>query len=109
MRFAVVAYKPCTVDKKGDWHVLQCHVMQNLIVCTLQKGGINANKRVLAAASQSSCECNGMLLGNTHVKKSIWILCCKFRKTYGRRHRRAYGNYSVIRFRKAHKIVGHHF
>ena len=51
--------------------------MNELVVSSLQKGRIDCDDRFESFTGQSGGKCNGMLLCNTHIEKTIRIIFCK--------------------------------
>jgi len=72
----------CTVstDKTGSIQckchiqILQGNVVNQLVICPLQKSRVDGDNRFQTFAGQSCRECDSMLLGNTHVEKSVRIV-----------------------------------
>jgi len=51
--------------------VLQCHIVHNLIVATLQEGGVDGAERHEALACQARRKRHGVLLRDSHVKHAV--------------------------------------
>ena len=48
MRCAISAHETCTVNREAHRQLLDCYIMNNLIVATLKEGGINRTERLVA-------------------------------------------------------------
>lgn len=84
--------------------ILQTDVMHNLIVCPLQKRGIDRKIRPVAAARHACRHAHRMLLGNAHVKKAAGIVFRKFQKACAACHRRRYGDHARVLRRHIHQF-----
>ena len=74
MRRTVFADKTRPVNRKTHGQFLQSDVMQHLIIRPLQKAGIQSDKRLYPFTGQPRGKRNGMLFGNTDIKKAVRIL-----------------------------------
>jgi len=54
------------------WQILEGNVVHDLIVPTLDEGGIDGTKRYQTFASQTSCKGHSMLLSNSNIKRTLW-------------------------------------
>lgn len=71
MRLAVCADDPGAVDSKQHRQLLDSHIMDHLIVGSLQEGGVDRHHRLVVANRQPGGEGDRMLLGNGDVKVPI--------------------------------------
>ena len=61
-----------TVDRKNHRQVLQCHIVDDLVVTTLQKSRVDGHHRPHALASHACRQCDCVLLGDAHVDIALW-------------------------------------
>ena len=59
------------VDGEQDRELLNRHVMQHLIIGTLQESGINCHDRFVATNRQTRSKGHCVLLGDCHVEVAI--------------------------------------
>lgn len=71
MRLAVCADDPGAVDSKQHRQLLDSHIVDHLIVGSLQEGGVDRHHRLVVANRQPGGEGDRMLLGNGDVKVPI--------------------------------------
>ncbi|OIQ73359.1 hypothetical protein GALL_450070 [mine drainage metagenome] len=76
---AVSADNAGAVHREQHWQVLDGHVVNHLVIATLQERGINRDHRLHAFAGQSCSESHRMLLGDADVEIAL-------RKTLGELH-----------------------
>ena len=74
---AISPYQPSPVKRKYDGQILQSHVVQQLVVSTLQKGGVDGYNGFKPLARQASGKGYGVLLGYAYIKIALWILLVK--------------------------------
>ena len=60
-----------SVQRKHHRQVLQCHVVNQLVIATLQKRRVNCHHRLEPFAGHAGCKRHGVLLGNAHVVVSL--------------------------------------
>ncbi|STQ81580.1 Uncharacterised protein [Hafnia alvei] len=48
MRLAVRTYDAAAIDSKHNRKFLQCHIVNDLVIGTLQERGVNGNNRFIA-------------------------------------------------------------
>src|SRR5699024_5730589 len=56
------------IQWKCDVQILQCYIMNQLIVGPLQKGRVNSHDGLFLVTDQAGNKSHRMLFGNTHVK-----------------------------------------
>ena len=71
MRFSVCRNKTRAVNGEHDVLLQQVHIVQDLIVRALQKGGVNAHHRQHALTGQTCRKGHGVLLCHAHVKEPL--------------------------------------
>ena len=59
------------VDGENHMQRLEADVMQNLIICALQKGRVNGNHWLQVFSGQASGKGDPVLFRNSHIKKSF--------------------------------------
>ncbi len=59
---------PCWVH---TWQVLQRDIVYNLIIATLEKGGINRHKWSQTLTGQAGSKSDRMLLGNAYIVHAL--------------------------------------
>ena len=69
--------QPRTVNSKSHWKALNCNIMHDLIIATLQEGRIDSAEGLHSPSSQARREGNAMLLSNSYIKTSARIAVCK--------------------------------
>ena len=67
MRRAVGTDNAGAVQREHHRQILQCHVVDQLVVGALQEGGINRHHRLEPLAGQAGGEGNRMLLGDADI------------------------------------------
>ena len=73
MCLAVSADNSRPVDGENDRELLQTYVRDNLVIGPLQEGGIDRHHRFHAAGRKSRRKSNSMLLGDSHIKKTVGV------------------------------------
>ena len=71
MRFSVCRNKTRAVNGEHDVLLQQVHIVQDLIVRALQKGGVNTHHRQHALTGQTCRKGHGVLLCHAHVKEPL--------------------------------------
>ena len=71
MGFSVASDQPGPVYRQHHRQILQRHIMDDLVIASLQKGGINRKYRLHSAGCKSCRKCNAMAFRNPHVKKPV--------------------------------------
>ena len=85
---AVRPYDAAAVDGKHHRKILQRHVMNELIECTLQEGGIDRYNWLHTAACQTSSISDSMLLGDGHIAIAVGKVFLKLNETRALTHGR---------------------
>ena len=85
---AVGAHQPGAVDREQHRQVLQCDIVNQLIVAALQEGRVNRHHRLQAFAGKPAGEGQRMLFGNAHVVIAARKACGKFNHPGAFTHRR---------------------
>ena len=78
MRLAVCADNPGAVDGKQHRQLLNSHIVDHLIVGSLQEGGVDGHHWFVVANRQSGGEGDCMLLGDGDIKVLIGEFLRKF-------------------------------
>ena len=73
MRFAVAGHKPCAVHGKQHIQLHQVDIVDNLVVGTLEKRGINGHGRQQPLACQAARKGDGVFLSHTDIKKAFLV------------------------------------
>ena len=68
---AVRADNACAVDGEQNGQVLQGDIVQELVVCALQEGGVNRHHGFDALAGQPCGKGNGVLFGNADIEIAV--------------------------------------
>ena len=71
MCLSVTSDQSCSVNGKYNRELLKSHVMDNLVICSLQKRRINRHNRAHASRCKSCRKCHSMLFCNSYIKKAI--------------------------------------
>ena len=71
MRGPVLAYKSAPVKAEHHIQLLKGNIVNDLVVGSLQEGGIYITERDHARRSKAGAECDGMLLGNPDIESSF--------------------------------------
>ena len=89
---AVGAHKASPVKCKAHGQVLQCDIMDHLIIAALQEGRIDRAKRLVALGRQSRGKGHRMLFGNADIEGAGRINLAEPVKAGAGRHRRGNGD-----------------
>ena len=76
------------VQGKHHGQVLQCHIMNQLVIAALQKRRINRHHGLEALTRHTCGECHRMLLGNTHIVVALGKAFVKLHHARAFAHRR---------------------
>ena len=68
MRLSVLADKPCAVNRKHDGELLQAYVVQQFIICALQKRRVDRHDRVQSGRSHARCHRHSVFLCDADVE-----------------------------------------
>ena len=77
MGLAVCRNKTGTVDGKDNILLQQVHIMDDLVIGTLQEGGVDADYRQHSLAGKARCKGHSMLLCHAHIKETLGVGVCK--------------------------------
>ena len=69
MRWTVRANESSAVENKNDMKMLKCHIMDNLVKCTLEKCRIDRSYRYVTFRGHSGGKCHGMLFRDANIEK----------------------------------------
>ncbi len=75
---AIGTHQTGPVDGEQHRQLLQRHIVDHLIVGTLQEARIDGDHRLLVGDGETSGESDRMLLGNSHIEVAIRILLAEF-------------------------------
>ena len=64
------AYNARPIDTEDDIQLLQRHIVDDLIISTLQESGVYRTKRYHAVCGQAGRKSNGMLFSNAYIKNA---------------------------------------
>ena len=108
MRCSVLSDQACMAAEEHHRQVLQCHIMNHLVIATLQESRINRKIWANAACSQPSSQRDRVLFRNAHVEEAFGIGFGKFTRSRAIPHR--CGDYShtiVLRAQTAKRLTDH--
>ena len=71
VRWAVGANHAAAVEAENDVQILNCHVVDDLVVGALHKAGVDVTERHLALGGQAGTEGHGVLFSDAHVKSPV--------------------------------------
>ena len=71
MGLAVASYQSGPVHGKYDRQILKAHIMKDLVISSLQKRRVYCHHRAESGGSHACGTGDRMLLGDTHVEKSV--------------------------------------
>ena len=71
MCHAVLANEACAVNAESDRQVLYGHIVYDVVVAALEETGVYGHERPEAVLGHSAGECDGVALGNAHVKHAV--------------------------------------
>ena len=71
MRGPVVAHKPGPIHSENHMKIQHGHILKNLVVGSLEKGGINRHHRDHALLGKAACHGDRVLLRNAHIKQPL--------------------------------------
>ena len=77
MGLAVCRNKTGTVDGKDNILLQQVHIMDDLVIGTLQEGGVDTDHRKHSLAGEARCKGHSMLLCHAHIKETLGVGVCK--------------------------------
>ena len=80
--------------------------MHHLVVCPLEKRGINSRKGPVTIRRQSSGEGHTMLLGDADIETAVRKLLLKFRQSRARWHSSGNRHNLFVPFPLTHQLVG---
>ena len=69
--------KTGTVDGKDNILLQQVHIMDDLVIGTLQEGGVDTDYRQHSLAGKARCKGHSMLLCHAHIKETLGVGVCK--------------------------------
>ena len=84
------------VQRKHHGQVLQCHIVNQLVVCPLQKGGINGHHGFEPFAGQTGGKRHRMLLGNAHIVVTVWKTAVKLHHARALAHGRGDADQALV-------------
>ena len=105
MGLAVLTYYTCTVNAKHHMELSDSYIVDKLVVGSLEECGIHCENRRHAHGSKSACKGDGMLLGDSDIKKSVRILEMEELKSCSVLHSRCDSTELVVLFSKSHKFL----
>ena len=108
MCISISSDKPRPVNRKYNMQFLKTHIMQDLIVSSLEKRRIYRHHRNKPRRGNSCSKCHGMFLRYAHIKSPVRKPLCKYRHTGSFSHGRCDRHNPVIFFPKLHKLSGKH-
>ena len=68
---AVLTHQPRAIDRQGHIEVLQCDIVNQLIVPALQESGVDREHGLEPVAGHARGQCHGVLLGDGHVVEAL--------------------------------------
>ena len=71
MRGPVLTHEARPIDGQGDVEALQGHIVYQLIVAALQKGGVNGEHRLESIAGHTRSQGDRVLLGDRYIIKAL--------------------------------------
>ena len=86
MSRTILPYQPSPVQAEGHRQILQAHIMQQLVIGTLGKGGIESHHWMLAISGQSCRQSHSMFLGYAHIQEPAGIFILEGAETCAGRH-----------------------
>ena len=87
MRRTVLSDNACAVNTQNNRHTINRHIVNELVICTLQKRRIQRADRTQALFCHAGGHRDGVFLRNADIKKAIAIQLRKRAQTSTRRHR----------------------
>ena len=89
MRRAISAHDASTIQCKHHWQVLQCYIVNQLVVGALQESGIDGHHWLQTLACHACSKGHGVLFCNAHIVIALRILPAEIHHarafTHGRR------------------------
>ena len=72
MRGPVLTHEARPINGQGDVEALQGHIVYQLIVAALQKGGVNGEHWLESIAGHTRSQGHRVLLGNRDIIEALW-------------------------------------
>ena len=98
----------CAIDGEPDGKLLDSHIVNDLIVGTLQEGRVNGREGLHAFGRETGGERHRMLLGDADIEGAIRELFRKQVKAGAVRHRRRDADDAVVLARLEDEALGEH-
>ena len=70
---SIATHQPCTVNGKYNRQILNTHIVQDLVISSLQEGRVDCHHRLHASCCQPCRKGYRMLLRNSHIEESVFI------------------------------------
>ena len=77
MRFTVTGNQTGTIHGKNGIQMHQRNIMDQLVICALEKGGVNGHHGQHSLAGKSACKGYRMFFGHAHIEKALRISVIK--------------------------------
>src|SRR5512143_33532 len=98
MRRSISADQACAIHDETDRQFLNGDVVDDLIVCALQKRRVDGDKWLVSLRRQSCGKRHAMLLGNADVEGAVRKRLGEDVDTGASRHRSSNGNDAIVFF-----------
>ena len=92
----VISNQSGAINRKYNMKFQQAYILHNLVICALQKSGIQGNHRNHSLLGKTTCHRNSMLFCNTHIKKPLRVPLHQIQQTGTSGHGRCNRTYLRI-------------
>ena len=86
MRRSIRPHETASIEDEHDVQALKCAIVDHLIEGALEERRIDGNDGNISLGRHTRCERDGMLFGNTHVKKTFRHLAMQMDQAGAIRH-----------------------
>ena len=97
---AVGANQASAVNGEAHGQILDSDIMHDLVISTLQEGGIDRAEWTHSLRGKASGKGHCMLFGDTHIERAFGVCCGEFVDARAAGHSRGDGANFRVRFRK---------